>query len=58
MEYIRKYYNVPAKRGGRIIYGASNYGTIVGSKNAYLKIRMNGETQIKSYHPTYLLTYL
>jgi hypothetical protein len=58
MEYIRKFYNVPAKRGARIIYGASWYGTIVGSKGAYLRIRMDGENKIKSYHPTYLITYI
>lgn len=58
MDYIRKFYGVPAKRGARVCYGASGYGIIVGSQGAYLRIRMDGETQIKSYHPTYLLTYL
>lgn len=58
MSYIRNFYNVPAKRGAKVLYGASNYGIIVGSKGAYLRIRLNGETEIKSYHPTYLMTYL
>jgi hypothetical protein len=58
MEYIRKFYGVPAKRGGRIIYGASGYGTIVGSMGAYLRIRMDGEKQVKSYHPQHLITYI
>jgi hypothetical protein len=58
MDYIRKYYGVPAKRGMRVIYGASGYGTIVGSKGCYLRIRMDGERKVKSYHPEYLLTYI
>jgi hypothetical protein len=58
MEYIRKCYGVPAKRGGHVIYSGSRYGVIVGSKGKYLRIRLDGETRIKSYHPTYLLTYI
>jgi len=58
MDYIRKYYNVPAKRGGRVIYASSGYGTIVGRYNTYLRIRIDGEKQIKLYHPTWNLTYL
>ena len=58
MEYIRKYYNVPAKRGARVLFGASSYGTIVGSKGSYIRVRMDGEKKIKSYHPVYLMTYL
>jgi len=58
MDYIRKFYGVPAKRGARVIYGASGYGTIVGSMGAYIRVRMDGEKQVRSYHPTYLMTYI
>lgn len=61
MEYIRKNYGVPAKRGARIEYAAfepPKAGTIVGSKGAHLRIRLDGQKKIKSYHPTWLIKYL
>jgi hypothetical protein len=57
MEYIRTYYGVNAKRGGRIVY-KNKSGTIVGSKGPYLRIRLDGEKKIGNYHPTYEITYL
>ena len=61
MEYIRKYYDVPAKRGARVkietFYGFDK-GTIVGSRNSYLRIRLDGENEINSYHPTSNIIYL
>ena len=60
MNYIRNYYGVPAKRGARIYYThAKKYGTIVGSKGAYLRIRMDGEGGAGGlYHPTWCIQYL
>lgn len=62
MEYIRKTYNVPAKRGGRILYtgdkGEKRYGTIVGAIGQYLSIRLDGEKVPQYYHPTWELTYV
>ena len=57
MDYIRNYYKVPAKKGGRVEYEGKP-GTIVGSRNAYLLIRLDGEKEVGSYHPTYNITYL
>lgn len=57
MDYIRNYYKVPAKKGGRVEY-EGKAGTIVGTRNAYLRIRLDGEKKIKSYHPTYNMSYL
>lgn len=57
MEYIRKYYNVPAKRGGRIEFKGKQ-GTIVGSSRPYLRIRFDGEKAIYTYHPTWEIKYL
>lgn len=55
MEYIRKTYGVPAKRGARIRYnppGDTQFGTIVGSSGAYLKIRIDGDKVALRWHPT------
>ena len=55
-EYIRSTYNVPAKIGGRIEF-KSRPGTIVGANATYLRIRLDGETEINSYHPTWEMEY-
>ena len=56
LEYIRSTYNVPAKIGGRIEF-KSRAGTIVGANGTYLRIRLDGETEINSYHPTWEMEY-
>ena len=61
MEYIRKTYSVPAKRGGRIRYlgnATPVEGTIVRADGARLYIRMDGEREAFTYHPTWALEYL
>jgi hypothetical protein len=44
MEYIREYYAVPAKRGGKLKYSGGPGGPvemeIIGSRGAYLKCRI------------------
>jgi hypothetical protein len=57
MEYIRKYYNVPAEQGGRIEYDGRP-GIIVGAQGPYLQIRLDGEQRVGSYHPTYKINYI
>jgi len=57
MDYIRRTYQVPAKRGGRIKY-KGKLGTITGSRGGYLRIRLDGESWINSYHPTFAIEYL
>ena len=57
MEYIREYYKVPAKKGARIKFHARP-GTIVGAQGPHLRIRLDGDTGIKSYHPTWEMEYL
>lgn len=56
LEYIRKTYNVPAKIGGRIKY-KSRPGTIVGVRGPHLRIGLDGEDVIRSYHPTWEIEY-
>ena len=61
MKWIRKSYNVPAKRGGRVKYtypDPPKYGTIKSAKYGYLRILMDGEKFILPYHPTWELEYL
>lgn len=57
MDYIRSYYGVPAKRGGRIKY-KGRLGTITGSHNARLCVRLDGDKQSGDYHPTWEIEYL
>jgi len=56
MDYIRKHYNVPAKVGMRVIT-EKGVGYIVGSCNARLRIRLNGEKKSRVFHPTYKIGY-
>jgi hypothetical protein len=56
MEYIRDYYNVPAKRGMEVVAQGRN-GRIVGSRGEYLRIKVDGEKNILSFHPTWEMEY-
>ena len=56
LEYIQSKYNVPAEINGRIKF-KSRLGTIVGAKNGYLQIRLDGETEVNYYHPTWKIKY-
>lgn len=61
MKYIRDYYKVPAKRGGRIRWHksrASIDGTIVGSKGQHLRVRFDDNQRIYTMHPTWDVEYL
>jgi hypothetical protein len=60
MAYIRRYYDGPAKRGGRVEYtdGPPRLGTITGSRDARLLIRLDTEKRSYPFHPTWELRYL
>lgn len=61
MEWVRKRYNVPAKRGGRVHYtGCSKdqLGTITGTNGGHLLIRLDGLKISHPFHPTWELEYL
>ncbi|OIN06140.1 hypothetical protein BFS86_19750 [Shewanella algae] len=65
MEWVRKYYSVPAKRGGRIKYtggwndpSKSIFGTIRSASNGRLNIQLDGENYTSQFHPTWEITYL
>lgn len=59
--YIQDYYQVPAAEGVRVEYTGERtpkLGTIVGTQNAHVMIKLDGELQTKPYHPTWELRYL
>ncbi len=62
MNYIRQYYRVPAKRGGRIKYlggtGGPRFGTIKSAKGPHLRILLDGDRWPGHFHPTWKLEYL
>ncbi len=71
MEWIRKNYNVTAKRGGRIEYSGDEMakfiqgflfqpkrGTIVAARGGYIRVRFDNEIMIKALHPTWKVKYL
>lgn len=60
LEYIRRYYGVPARRGGRVEYTGGVWprsGTITGADGTRLRIRLDGEKHAFPYHPTWKLRY-
>ena len=61
MDYIRRAYGVPAKRGGRVSYTAAEkavQGTIVSARGHYLRVRWDESGMTHSMHPTWMLVYL
>lgn len=62
MEYIRRRYGVPAKRGGRIectaMDGAVLCGTIRSSHQGRIGVRFDNERRISVLHPTWNVRYL
>lgn len=61
MRFIRDRYSVPAKRGARVLYTGEKvpqFGTIVAAKGSYIRIRMDGEKYVGSYHPTWEMRYI
>lgn len=56
-QYVRDYYRVPAARGGRIRFDGAP-GVIVGFRDQYLRVRLDGEPGIDTLHPTWRVEYL
>lgn len=57
LEYIRRYYRVPAKKGAKITY-QGNPGVIRGGTGSYLLVRMEGDKANIKCHPTWEIEYL
>lgn len=54
-DYVRKFYGVPAKRGGRVTwtdphFGQACHGTIV-SASHYVHVRFDGADIVHRFHP-------
>jgi hypothetical protein len=61
IEWVRKTYRVPAKRGGRIEYTGEKepqLGTICGASGGHLSIRLDGCKHTMPFHPTWEIRYL
>lgn len=61
LDYIRQYYDVPARLLGRVRYTGGKVpklGTIEGSNGAHVLIRLDGQNHANPYHPTWELEYL
>ena len=61
MEWVRKTYGVPAKRGVRVEYTGEispQIGTITSAKDGYIRVRMDGDNYSGIYHPTWEMRYL
>lgn len=61
MAYIRKYYGVPAKRGGRVEYTGDRQpirGTITSATNGRINVRFDGDRHTSHLHPTWEIRYL
>lgn len=63
MDYIRRSYGVPAKRGARVSFSGNIgrtplIGTIIGSSGARLLVLFDGEANRRVLHPTWELEYL
>lgn len=62
MEWVRKNYGVPAKRGARVEYtgdGVPKLGTIVSAMTSgHLKVELDYQHRAIKLHPTWKLRYL
>lgn len=61
MDYIRRIYGVPAKRGGRVSYTAGKtavLGTIVSARENYLRVRFDESGKTRSMHPTWMMEFM
>jgi hypothetical protein len=59
MEYIRKTYNVPAKRGARIRFQGRKVGRILSARGPHLRVQWDGlPRRTGLIHPTWAVEYL
>lgn len=56
-EYVRRYYRVPAKRGGRVVVDGKS-GVITSFRGASLTVRFDGDKRPVPCHPTWRVEYL
>lgn len=57
LDYICGHYRVPAKPDGRVIADGQP-GRIVGTTGHYLRVLLDAESTITTWHPTWHMEYL
>lgn len=60
LAYIRQFYRVPARIGGRVRFESDGRqsGTLIGHRGAFLKVRVDGWAYPAYVHPAGDLEYL
>lgn len=61
MERTRRWYGVPAKRGGRVVYtgnGKRELGTIRSARDCRLRVKLDDYRHPVLLHPTWEIEYL
>jgi hypothetical protein len=61
LDYIRKTYDVPVKRGARVEYTGGKepqLGTVISASGAHVNIRLDGAKHAMPFHPTWEIRYL
>ena len=56
-DYVRERYKVPARVGALVLY-KGRPGVIVGARGCYIRVRLDGETYVGNYHPTWEMVYV
>ena len=51
LEYIRQFYNVPARRRAVVTYNGRR-GKVVSARNGLIRIKLDGNKRARIYHPT------
>ena len=56
-DYIKKTYNVPARRGLVVVLEGTKRGVITASDGAHLRVRFEGSKHSVPVHPTWEIVY-
>ncbi|MFC0431079.1 hypothetical protein [Kutzneria buriramensis] len=56
-DYVRRYYGVPARRGGRVEFDGRP-GVITSCPGAYVRVRLDGQHRSVPAHPAWRMRYL
>jgi hypothetical protein len=57
MDYVRRFYDVPAELGRRILWDGEP-AAAVGADGSYLSVQFDGDPGPVSLHPTWRVDYL
>lgn len=57
LEYVRRVYGVPARRGMRVVADGKP-GVITSGAGEHIRIRLDGEKHSGHWHPTWHIDYL